>query len=104
MVCTWIVAALIIVIVRVTTWKSMKEVPSGGQNVMEALVEGWEGLINDILDKKVARWVFPFATTFFIFIVISNLMDLVPGVGSIGSTSRRAASRRSSVRRRPMQT
>jgi len=36
------------------------------------------------LDKRVTRWVFPFATTFFIFIVISNLMDLVPGVGSIG--------------------
>ncbi len=85
MICTWIVAALIIVVVRVTTWKSMKEVPSGLQNVMEALVEGWEGLINDILDKKVANWVFPFATTYFIFIVISNLTDLVPGVGSIGS-------------------
>ena len=85
MICTWIVAALIIVIVRLTTWKSVKEVPSGGQNVMEALIEGWEGLIGDILDKKVAGWVFPFATTFFIFIVISNLVDLVPGVGSIGS-------------------
>jgi F-type H+-transporting ATPase subunit a len=85
MVCTWIVAALIIVLVRVATWKRMKEVPSGAQNVMEAVVEGWEGLINDILDKKVAKWVFPFATTFFIFIVISNLTDLMPGVGSIGS-------------------
>jgi F-type H+-transporting ATPase subunit a len=51
---------------------------------MEALVEGWEGLIGDILDKRVARWVFPFATTFFIFIVMSNLVDLIPGVGSIG--------------------
>lgn len=85
MVCTWIVAALIIVIVRVTAWKSVKEIPSGPQNVMEAIIEGWEGLIGDILDKKVAGWVFPFATTFFIFIVISNLTDLVPGVGSIGS-------------------
>jgi len=85
MVCTWIVAALIIVIVRVTTWKNIREIPSGGQNVMEALVEGWEGLIGDILDKRVAAWVFPFATTFFIFILMSNLVDLVPGVGSIGS-------------------
>ena len=83
MVCTWIVAALILVIVRLTTWK-VKEVPTGGQNVMEALVEGWEGLIGDILDKRVTRWVFPFATTFFIFIVMSNLVDLIPGVGSIG--------------------
>ncbi len=85
MICTWIVAALIIVIVRVTTWKSIREIPSGGQNLMETLIEAWERLINDILDKRVAGWVFPFATTFFIFIVVSNLVDLVPGVGSIGS-------------------
>jgi F-type H+-transporting ATPase subunit a len=85
MICTWIVAALIIVIVRVTTWNNIKEIPSGGQNMMEALVEGWEKLIGDILEPRVARWVFPFATTYFIFIVISNLTDLIPGVGSIGS-------------------
>jgi len=85
MICTWIVAGVILVIVRLTTWKGVKEVPTGMQNVMESLVEGWEGLIGDILDKRVARWVFPFATTFFIFILMSNLVDLVPGVGSIGS-------------------
>lgn len=83
-ICTWIVVALIIVIVRTTTWR-MKEIPTGAQNVMETLIESWEGLINDILDARVARWVFPFATTFFIFIVMSNFVDLVPGVGSIGA-------------------
>ena len=87
MICTWIVAALILVIVRATTPKNIKEIPSGMQNVLEALVEMWDGLIGDILDKRVTRWVFPFATTFFIFIVMSNLVDLVPGVGSIGSKS-----------------
>jgi F-type H+-transporting ATPase subunit a len=87
MVCTWIVAALIFVIVRVTTWKA-KEIPSGGQNVMELLVESWEGLMGNILEPRVTRWVFPWATTFFIFIVMSNFVDLIPGVGSIGvSTS-----------------
>ena len=83
MVCTWIVTLLLIVIVRVTTWK-VKEVPSGGQNVMESIVEGWEGLMGNVLEPKVVRWVFPFATTFFIFIWICNLMDLCPGIGSIG--------------------
>jgi len=86
MICTWIVAALILIIVRATTPKNIKEIPSGMQNVLEALVEMWDGLIGDILDKRVTRWVFPFATTFFIFIVMSNLTDLVPGVGSIGYT------------------
>jgi len=84
MVCTWIVAAFILIVVRVGTWNNIKEIPSGLQNVIEAMVEGWESLIGDILDKRVTRWVFPFATTFFIFILISNLTDLVPGVGSIG--------------------
>ncbi len=85
MVCTWIVAAIILIIVRATTPKLIKEIPSGMQNIMEAIVEGWESLMGDILDKRVMRWVFPFATTFFIFILMSNLVDVIPGVGSIGS-------------------
>jgi F-type H+-transporting ATPase subunit a len=84
MICTWVVAAFILIVVRIGTWNNIKEIPSGLQNVIEALVEGWDGLIGDILDKRVTRWVFPFATTFFIFILISNLTDLIPGVGSIG--------------------
>ena len=83
MVCTWIVAALIILIVRLTTWK-MQEVPGTGQNLMEALIEGWESLMGNVLEPKVVKWVFPLAMSFFIFIVISNLTDLLPGVGSIG--------------------
>ena len=79
MVCTWIVAALIIVVVRLTTWK-LTEVPGRGQNVMEALIEGWESLMGNVLEPKVVKWVFPFATTFFIFIVVSNFTDLVPGL------------------------
>ena len=77
-------AAIILVTVRVTTWKNLKEIPSGMQNVIEAIVEGWESFMTDVLDARVTRWVFPFATTFLIFIVLSNYVDLIPGVGSIG--------------------
>lgn len=87
MICTWIVAAVILIIVRSTTRKRIKEIPNGMQNVLESLVELWDGLIGDILDKRVTRWVFPFATTFFIFIVMANFTDLLPGVGSIGRTA-----------------
>jgi F-type H+-transporting ATPase subunit a len=83
-ICSWIVAAIILVTVRVTTWRNIKEVPSGMQNVMEALVEAWENFMSDVLDARVTRWVFPFATTFFIFIIVCNYVDLIPGVGSIG--------------------
>ena len=83
MICTWIVAIIICVIVRLATWK-VKEVPTAGQNVMEAVIEGWQDLMGNVLEPKVVKWVFPFAMSFFIFIVISNLVDLLPGVGSIG--------------------
>lgn len=82
-VCTWIVVAVILVIVRLSTWK-MKEIPSRGQNVMELLVEGWEDLTGSVLEPRVRRWVFPYAVTFFLFIFLSNLVDLLPGIGSIG--------------------
>jgi F-type H+-transporting ATPase subunit a len=85
MICTWIVAGLILIIVRATTPKNIREIPSGMQNVLEALVEGWGSLMGDILDTRVTRWVFPFAATFFIFIIMSNFVDLIPGVGSIGA-------------------
>lgn len=84
MICTWIVAAIILIVVRATTPRRIQEVPSGMQNILEALVEGWEGLMGEILDTRVVRWVFPFATTFFIFIIVCNLVDVIPGVGSIG--------------------
>jgi F-type H+-transporting ATPase subunit a len=83
-VCSWIVAAIILVVVRVTTWKNIREIPSGMQNLMEMICEGWEGFMTDVLDARVTRWVFPFATTFLIFIVLCNYVDLIPGVGSIG--------------------
>ena len=83
MIYTWIVAAVIFVIVRTGT-KKMREIPSGSQNIVEAAVEGLEDLTKGLLEPKVARWVFPLCATFFLFSVISNLMGLLPGVGSIG--------------------
>jgi len=83
-ICSWIVAGVILIVVRATTWKNIKEVPSGMQNFIEMLVEGWETFMKDVLDARVTRWVFPYATTFLIFIIMCNYVDLIPGVGSIG--------------------
>lgn len=80
---TWIIAIIIFLIVRLGT-RRIKEVPSGLQNGIEAAVEGLEDLTKGLLEPKVALWVFPLAATFFIFIVLSNLMGLLPGVGSLG--------------------
>ena len=83
MICSWIVALLIVVVIKVGVGK-IKEVPSGMQNLLESICEVWEELAGGVLEPKVVRWVFPFATTFFLFAVLSNFVDLIPGVGSIG--------------------
>jgi F-type H+-transporting ATPase subunit a len=80
---TWVVALVIIVVVRLGT-RNMKEVPSGTQNFVEALVGGLKDMCEGMLEPKVARWVFPLASAFFIFIATSNLVGLLPGIGSIG--------------------
>lgn len=83
MIYTWVIALFIFVVVRLGT-KNLKVIPTGLQNVIEASVEGLENLTKGLLEPKVARWCFPLIATYFIFILISNLMGLLPGVGSIG--------------------
>jgi len=88
---TWIIMALILVVVRLGT-RNLREIPRGLQNVIEMAVEGLEDLTKGLLEPKVVRWCFPLVATFFLFIVISNLMGLLPGVGSIGYGVREAGS------------
>lgn len=83
MVYTWVIAVVIFLVVRLGT-RRMQEVPSGIQNVIETAVESLEELTRGLLEPKVARWTFPLVATFFLFIVVSNLMGLLPGVGSVG--------------------
>ena len=89
MVFTWIVGAVIFLVVRLGT-RRMSEVPPGTQNIVETTVEGLEDLAAGILEPKVTRWVFPLVATYFIFILAANLTGLLPGVGSIGSGNSRS--------------
>jgi F-type H+-transporting ATPase subunit a len=83
MIYTWVIAAIIFIVVKLGTSK-LTMVPSGLQNVIEATVEGLENVMSGLLEPKVVRWVYPLIATFFLFILTSNLMGLLPGVGSIG--------------------
>lgn len=82
MVYTWIIGLLLLLVLRLATHK-MKEVPDGLQNGVEALIEGIQNFLNSILDPKVSGWALPVLASFFIFIFVSNIMALMPGVGSI---------------------
>ncbi len=83
MVVSWIVAAGLIIFARVTT-RDMKQVPSGAQNLLEWLVEGVYQFLESIIGPHLVKRTFWFFATIFIFILSSNWVGLVPGVGTIG--------------------
>jgi F-type H+-transporting ATPase subunit a len=64
-----------------------KEVPVGGQNFWEFVIEGLHNFLADILGPKLVKSTFWFFATIFIFIVATNWFGLVPGVGTIGWSS-----------------
>ena len=83
MVVTWIVTIGLIVFAQLAT-RNMKQVPEGAQNFLEWLVEGLYGFLEGLLGAQLAKKTFWFFGTVFIFILASNWLGLVPGVGSMG--------------------
>jgi F-type H+-transporting ATPase subunit a len=82
MLVTWIVALGVIVGAQLATRK-MKLVPEGAQNFWEFLVESLYGFIESILGAGLTKKTFWFFLTIFIFILFTNWVGLIPGVGTI---------------------
>lgn len=78
-----LVALLILWFVR-GAMKNPQLVPGKKQNAVEFIVEFLYGQVEKILGPKVTKQAFPLLATLFIFIVLSNLCGLLPGVGTIG--------------------
>ena len=83
MVVTWIVALGLIVFAQFAT-RNMSQVPTGAQNFLEWLVESLYGLLESIIGAHLVRKTFWFFGSIFIFILASNWIGLLPGVGTIG--------------------
>ena len=77
---TWILMGLLItlaIVVRIRIRK-FKDVPTGFQNVIEALVELFENYVRTTAGEKLmflGNWFF----TVFIFVLLSNLGGMIPG-------------------------
>lgn len=64
---------------------SLRIIPRGAQNAVESVVESILTFMEEILgDREWTRRLFPFIATFFLFIITTNWMGVLPGVGSIG--------------------
>lgn len=79
-----LVALLLILWLSRKATTNMQLVPHAAQNFFESLVEFLYLRIESIVGAKVAPRAFPLLATLFIFILVSNWLGLVPGVGTIG--------------------
>ena len=63
--------------------RRLRDVPGPLQNAAEMAVEKLQGFYGGILGPANARRYFPMMATFFIFIVVSNYIGLLPGAGAV---------------------
>ena len=74
---TWLIIVLLLVLSLLAT-SALKSIPSGMQNFMETVIGGIEGMIVDTMGEH-GRPFFPLIATLAIFVLVSNLIGLIPG-------------------------
>jgi F-type H+-transporting ATPase subunit a len=74
---TWLVLVLLLIISKLATG-SMKLVPSGIQNFVEVVIDGIENMVVETMGEH-GRPFFPLIATLALFILVSNLIGLIPG-------------------------
>ncbi|RII28651.1 MAG: ATP synthase F0 subunit A [Geobacter sp.] len=74
---TWLVMALLLIVSLLAT-KGLKTVPGKLQNFMEVIVSGIENMVVETMGEH-GRPYFPLIATIAIFVLVSNLIGLVPG-------------------------
>lgn len=79
-------AMIILAVVTFLGTRAMKLIPQGAQNFLESAVEFLVGQMEDIAGERNTRIFFPVIATFFIFILLSNWMGLLPFFNAIGKT------------------
>ncbi|MEA3323134.1 MAG: F0F1 ATP synthase subunit A [Patescibacteria group bacterium] len=81
---TIVVSSMIIVGSYLFTRKQAL-VPRGFQNFVETILEGLLGLVDSVTgDRAQSRKFFPIVATIFIFVILSNWIGLLPGMGTVG--------------------
>lgn len=75
---TWFVMLVLILAPKLTMGK-IEMIPGKGQNFWEAIVDGLEGFMSTNMGKEGARMMFPMLATFALYILVANMVGLIPG-------------------------
>lgn len=73
-----LVAIIILVIAKMAT-KSLRAVPTGTQNVMEAYLGGTIAMGKDVIGEELARKYLPLVAAVGMFVFVSNVIGIIPG-------------------------
>lgn len=79
----WLAVLLIVFFCRAATGR-MSLVPTGLQNFAEWAVESLYDFLQELLGHHLAKRTFWFFGSIFFFILTSNYLGLIPGVGTVG--------------------
>ena len=84
LVTSWVSVAVLLLI-AILVGRNIKLVPGKVQAFFESGFEYVLNYMEEVLgEKKIARFFFPLIASFFLFIFVSNMLEFIPGVGSIG--------------------
>jgi len=75
---TWLVMAFLIVVPKLTMGK-LEMVPGSGQNFWEVMIGGLMDFFTENLGEEGAKMLFPMMATFFLYIILANMIGLIPG-------------------------
>ncbi len=82
---TLFISALIIAGALIIKATIKKDKPGSFQNVIEMVFEGLLGLVDSVTgNREQTRKFFPLVATIFIFVILINWIEIVPGLGTIG--------------------
>ncbi|MGJ8642632.1 MAG: F0F1 ATP synthase subunit A [Luteolibacter sp.] len=82
MIMVWIAVGLIVLFCRMATGK-MALVPVGLQNFAEWAVESLYGFLENLMGEHLTKRTFWYFGSIFFFILVSNYLGLIPGVGTV---------------------
>lgn len=78
---SWVAMIILTAVSIAASWR-IKAVPSGLQNLAEAVIEWGYSTVEGLTAKRVKIF-FPLVMTFFLFILTANWLGLLPGFGTI---------------------
>lgn len=75
---------IILAVLAIILHRKLSLIPSAMQNIAEVIIEGALGVMDSVLlERRKSEKYLPLVLTIFLFVLISNWLGLLPGVGSI---------------------